>query len=236
MELPVGNRNCKVDLGDPDGKQRGEVPKFIAKKSQGRNLNPTWKKVDCVKAQPLHNTMLGSSGINSCLRSPNYITLSHFCDVCVKLFTGIESKRFSWNFADLIQEIFKIIHGELHALALTAHSLLLSGVNPSVDSIPPHTKLLYVCKFGFALGLDFMQGREAKHVKLAKYAENTCNVRKSTRWWTVFHHEFVSLWWLREIQEKKNIRHKSDIPRRVKDSANRFCCRCLSKTSPDDNG
>lgn len=44
------------DSRDPDGKQRGEVPKFIAKKSQGRNLNPTWKIVDCVKAQPLHNT------------------------------------------------------------------------------------------------------------------------------------------------------------------------------------
>lgn len=92
------------------------------------------------------------------------------------------------------------VHGETTCLG--THSPLFSvkwSKSHSVDSIPPHTKLLYVCKFGFALGLDSMQGREAKHVKLAKYAENTCNVRKSTRWWTVFHHEFVSLWWLREM-------------------------------------
>ena len=73
-----------------------------------------------------------------------------------------------------------------------------------------------------------MQGREAKHVKLARYEQNTCNVKKSSRWWTVFPHEFVSMVWLRERDpysityhsEKKNS-SDSYIPKRLKD--NKFC-------------
>ena len=51
-------------------------------------------------------------------------------------------------------------------------------------------------KLGYGLGLNSMQGREAKHVKLARYVQNTYNVKKSSRWWTVFRHEFVSMVWL----------------------------------------
>ena len=40
-------------------------------------------------------------------------------------------------------------------------------------------------KLGYGLGLNSMQSREAKHIKLALYVQNTCNVRKSIRWWTV---------------------------------------------------
>ena len=36
-----------------------------------------------------------------------------------------------------------------------------------------------------------MQGRKAKHIKLAKYVQSTCNVQKSDRWWVVFRHECV---------------------------------------------
>ena len=63
----------------------------------------------------------------------------------------------------------------------TANCLLLSGVNPPVwtvgYAIPYHTDQLLE-KLGFGLGLNSMQGREAKHVKLPKYVENTCNVKK----------------------------------------------------------
>lgn len=58
----------------------------------------------------------------------------------------------------------------------TANHLLLEGVNPTVwtlgYAIPYHTNQLLE-KLGFVLGLNSMQGREAKHVKLAKYVENT---------------------------------------------------------------
>ena len=36
------------------------------------------------------------------------------------------------------------------------------------------------------VGLNTMQGREAKHIKLKKYIENTSNVQKSQRWEHVF--------------------------------------------------
>ena len=67
----------------------------------------------------------------------------------------------------------------------TTNCLLLSGVNPTVwtigYTIPYHTAQLFE-KIGFGLGLNSTQGREAKRVKLANYVENTCNVKKSTRW------------------------------------------------------
>lgn len=194
-------------------------------------------------------------------------------------FTGLESKRFSWNFTYLIQELLKINNlssasvVKLHPLAFTgvkirdaaaiysrvdvnkqqvehlkilgqhyftANRLLLTGVNPTVwtlgYAIPYHTDQLLE-KLGFGLGLNSMQGREAKHIKLAKYVENTCNVKKSMRWWIVFGHEFVCLLWLREMdpfivsyrQEKKNA-CDSYIPKRVKDHDNRFCYCGLSKS------
>jgi len=48
-------------------------------------------------------------------------------------------------------------------------------------AIPHHTKQLLE-KIGFGLGRNSMQGRETKHVKLAKYVQNTCNAKKRMRW------------------------------------------------------
>ena len=127
-----------------------------------------------------------------------------------------------------------------------ANSLLLTDVTPTVwtvgVAIPYHTSKLYQ-KLGYGLGLNSMQGREAKHVKLAKYVENTCNARKSLRWWTVFRHEFVSMVWLREKDpysiayrcEKKNI-SDSYIPKRVRDCDDRFCHCGLSKKTTGNQG
>ena len=87
---------------------------------------------------------------------------------------------------------------------LNANSLLLTDVTPTVwiVAIPYHTSKLHQ-KLGYGLGLNSMQGREAKHVKLAKYVKNTCNARKSLRLWNVFRHEFVCMVWLRE----RSLRH-----------------------------
>ncbi|CAH3194065.1 unnamed protein product [Porites evermanni] len=127
-----------------------------------------------------------------------------------------------------------------------ANSLLLTDVTPTVwtvgVAIPYHTSKLHQ-KLGYGLGLNSMQGREAKHVKLAKYVENTCNARKSLRWWTVFRHEFVSMVWLREKDpysiayrcEKRNI-SDSYIPKRVRDCDDRFCHCGLSKKTTGDQG
>ena len=60
--------------------------------------------------------------------------------------------------------------------------------------MPTHAKKYNIC----SLGLNSMQGREAKHVKLAQYVEHKRNAKKSLRWWTVFRHKFVHMMCLRE--------------------------------------
>ena len=82
------------------------------------------------------------------------------------------------------------------------NALFLQKVNPTVWTIgyviPFHTKEM-VQTLSFGLGLNTMQGREAKHIKLKKYMENTTNVQKGQRWRHVFRHEHISLVWLRDI-------------------------------------
>ena len=51
-------------------------------------------------------------------------------------------------------------------------------------------------KYGLGLGLNFMEGREAKHVFISKYSQNTMF---HSRWEQIFLHEFVSLFWLKEV-------------------------------------
>lgn len=65
-------------------------------------------------------------------------------------------------------------------------------------AIPYYTEKLYK-ETGYGLGLNTTQGREAKHTKLAKFAENAI---KSQRWEQVMKHDFISNVWLREQQAK----------------------------------
>ena len=60
--------------------------------------------------------------------------------------------------------------------------------------MPVHARQLHE-KLGMGLGINNMEGREAKHVVLAKFARNS---HHSSRWHQVFKHEFISLIWLRE--------------------------------------
>jgi len=60
-----------------------------------------------------------------------------------------------------------------------ACSLLLGSVSPTVwtigHAVPFHTEALFN-KFGLGLGVNSMQGREAKHVRIAQYAKHaTCH-------------------------------------------------------------
>ena len=114
-----------------------------------------------------------------------------------------------------------------------ANVLFLDGVNPTVwtmgYAVPHHTQQLFQ-ELGHGLGLNSMQGREAKHVKLAMYTKNTCNLKKSSRWPTVFRHEYVSLIWLREMdphnvsyKQGQGKRSESYIPKSVRENDGRFC-------------
>lgn len=122
----------------------------------------------------------------------------------------------------------------------TAVQLLLSKVSPTVWTlgyvVPYHTKQIFEL-LGYGLGLNSMQGREAKHIKLANYVKNTCNVRKHLRWGIVFRHEFVSLLWLRRMDPYHKARtvNLSFIPKKVQD-ADSLTCHCGLSKSSEGNG
>ena len=75
-----------------------------------------------------------------------------------------------------------------------AHCIFLH-VNPTVwtvgNVVPQHTSEM---KTRYGLGLNSMEGREAKHVFIAKYSQNTLYQH---RWQQIFRHEYVTLLWLR---------------------------------------
>ena len=79
-----------------------------------------------------------------------------------------------------------------------------------------------------------MEGREAKHVFISKYSQNTmfhCS------WEQIFLHEFVSLVWLREkgyTFSNASSSTLSYIPKQVNNSDSAFCYCGLEKEEPTD--
>lgn len=165
----------KAKLKDPDGKQRSEVTKLIAKeKSTQEFVPPLGKYVDLAKAEPLHSTnnawqhwflalltvamqytdqaKLKTATVLSDL--PNSSALVAFLKCiretikCGRLcnsfnrwfsekrkkgisfsyrFTGLESKRFSWNFAYLIKVLLQL-ENLSRGSVLKLHALAFIGV------------------------------------------------------------------------------------------------------------
>ena len=71
------------------------------------------------------------------------------------------------------------------------------------------------------LGINTMEGRDAKHVTLAKFTHNT---QFSNRWAEVFKHEYVSLFWLREKGCDETVHKETNgmyVPKRC--STSQFC-------------
>ena len=77
-------------------------------------------------------------------------------------------------------------------------ALMLKEVTPTVwtigYAIPRHIKILFE-KFEVGLGVNSMQGREAKHVRLAQYAKHST---KSTRWSMVLRHDYIANVYIRK--------------------------------------
>ena len=127
-----------------------------------------------------------------------------------------------------------------------ANLLFLKGLNPTVWTlgydIPHRTKKLFE-ELGHGLGLNSMQGREAKHAKLAMYIKNTCNLKKKSRLLTVFRHEYVSLIWLKKMnpysvsyKQGQRKRSESYIPKSVRKNGARFCqCGLLKRNNTGCN-
>ena len=116
------------------------------------------------------------------------------------------------------------------------YALFLSA-NPTVWTIghlvPAHTEHMKQL-YDMGLGLNSMEGREAKHVFIGKYSVNTL---QNQRWEQIFRHEYVSLIWLRErgyntTPTSSNIM-QSYIPQRVKTPE--FCNCGMTKDAQDEN-
>ena len=77
--------------------------------------------------------------------------------------------------------------------------MFLNNVTPTIWTIGyviPYHASITVDKFSLGLGINTMQGREAKHVHLQKHAKHSLT---TNRWQKVFKHEYVTTLYLREI-------------------------------------
>lgn len=78
-------------------------------------------------------------------------------------------------------------------------------------------------KYGTGLGINTMQGREAKHVQIASYAKHS---QYRQRWFHVFRHDYISKLWLPSHQPSLLGYHKiqdSLIPPRVRTDRLHYC-------------
>ena len=114
---------------------------------------------------------------------------------------------------------------------------LFLSVNPTVwtvgQVVPEHAKEMKQA-YGMGLGLNSMEGREAKHIAIAKYAAKTIY---ACRWEQVFHHEYISLIWLQSHGYTSNINSLSSnlsyTPKRVSIKDPKFCNCGLDKEISD---
>ena len=91
-----------------------------------------------------------------------------------------------------------LVELESHCKTLFTLNCLFFAPHPTVwhvgNIVPAHAREMQE-KYGMGLALNSMEGREAKHISIARYSRNTCY---QNRWEQVFRHEYISLLWLRE--------------------------------------
>ena len=118
---------------------------------------------------------------------------------------------------------------ELPSLArdyFTAVALFSNSVSVTTWSIghlvPAHTRQVFD-KYGTGLGINTMQGREAKHVQIASYAKQSLFKR---RWLQVFKHDFISKLWLPCQQPSLLVYHpakESLLPAQIFKDPQHYC-------------
>ena len=119
-----------------------------------------------------------------------------------------------------LAKLHQLSHDYFTAVAMFGH------VNGTVWSIGhlvyPHSKKLFD-KFGVGLGINTMQGREAKHVQIASYARNSLYKK---RWSQVFRHDFISKLWVPIQRPSLLVFHPSKdtlIPTHVSKDLQHYC-------------
>ena len=143
--------------------------------------------------------------------------------------TGKDSRLILHGFMYLVKAIhgdstdhkllsFSMYHFTEEALAklpklchdyFTAAALFGSSVSGTVWSIGhlvyAHSKQMFD-KYGTGLGINRMQGREAKHVQIASFAQNS---QYKQCWYQVFRHDHISKLWLPVKQPSLLAYHQS---------------------------
>ena len=148
-------------------------------------------------------------------------------------FTGKGSRLFCHNFMSIVKNLRMDSDQRSHTFQL--HVFAHIGINLRDTSlfltstpttwtighiVPSHTKAIHQ-RLGLGLGINSMEGREAKPVTLANFTQNT---QFSNRWAQVFKHEYVSLFWLRENGCDETVHKKTSalyVPKRC--STSQFC-------------
>lgn len=147
----------------------------------------------------------------------NLHVLSYLCLTlrdCVSLFCRLKiSDQQVIELKQLCTRYFKIhfLHFGFHQTAWTLGNV-----------VPVHTKELKD-KYDMGLGLNSMEGREAKHISIARYSKNT---NYQSRWDQIFRHEFISLIWLRERGHNIDVPSTTSdqyIPKRVEKDEYCYC-------------
>ena len=109
-----------------------------------------------------------------------------------------------------------------------ANAIFIGKVTPTVWTvghvIPAHTEDVK-SKYGKGLAVNSMEGREAKHIAISRYAKNSTY---GNRWQLIFRHEYISLIWLRERGynlSNYSVSKEKYVPKRV--GLDGFCeCGC----------
>jgi hypothetical protein len=118
---------------------------------------------------------------------------------------------------------------------------LFFSVNPTVWTlgfvVPVHTQEMKK-SYGLGLGLNSMEGREAKHIAISKYCLNTVYAYRCEQ---VFHHEYISLIWLRthgytnvNINSSSTGSTLSYLPKRVRSKDPNYCVCGMQKVASVD--
>lgn len=117
----------------------------------------------------------------------------------VLAFVGLQLRNATSRFSRIL-----IDEDVLHELQecckkyFNACAILLGKITPTVwtigYAIPYHAELLFR-QLGIGLGINTMQGQEAKHVRISDYAKHST---RKTRWKLVMRHDSISNVWLRK--------------------------------------
>ena len=147
--------------------------------------------------------------------------------ICSFAFIGLQLRDAISRFSRV-----SVTQGEVQELSescrkyFTASSLLLDSVTPTVwtigHAIPFHTAILYN-KFGIGLGINSMQGREAKQIRVSQYSKHAT---LSTRWQHVLRHDYMTTVWLRKQDPSSFSYHQSNdvyVPREVGEPLYCYC-------------